>query len=358
MRNVYIFIIAFFALNSIYAQHSEESAAEQKDEITFENIKSTLFESEEVLRFTLTTDFKSLVKDKGEDTEKFPAILSLQHEDGSVEDIDLKVEVRGNFRKKHCSFPPIRLDFPKNDILNTLFAGENKLKLVTPCRTNADIYEQYILKEYLTYKIYNLLSDYSFRVRLVRVNYMDTGEKYDPVERYGFLIEDEDNLAKRHGSRIIEAQNVHPNRTKSEVTNVLSIFEYMIGNTDWSIPNLHNVKLMMDTIPGKLPIAVPYDFDWCGIVNAPYAKPNPMFETSSVRQRVYRGFCVPNEEFQAAVNVFNSQKDNIYQLLQNFELLNEKEKEKCFKYMEDFFDILSDPSSIEREIIAYCRTNR
>ncbi len=355
MRYTLIWLIIICSGNQYVFSQELAQATNHQHEEEYENIHSTFFDSEEVVSFTLLANFKSILKDRGEEPEEHPAKLLMTDSNSIVDSIDLKLEVRGNFRKKNCSFPPLRFDFPKKDILSTMFAGENKLKLVTHCRSNNDAFEQNVLKEYLTYKIYNYLTDYSFKVRLVNVTYKDSAGKYDDETRYGFLIEDDDELAERHGMKILKAQNVHPDATQRDVANVMAIYEYMIGNTDWSIPNLHNVKLLRDTVPGKLPIPVPYDFDWCGVVNAPYAKPNPMFKTSSVRQRVFRGFCRSEEEFQQAFAVFNREKERIYQLIDSFTQLTDKEKEKCVSYLDDFYETINSESLTKREILANCR---
>ncbi len=130
-----------------------------------------------------------------------------------------------------------------------------------------DIFEQYLLMEYLVYQMYNQISDHSFRTRLLKITYTDSAQKYEPVEKYGFLIEDEDMMAERLGGEI-NPLRLHPDATNQSETGPMAIFQYMIGNTDWSIPNQHNVKMLQGA--STRPIAIPYDFDWSGFIAPGY----------------------------------------------------------------------------------------
>ena len=64
--------------------------------------------------------------------------------------------------------PPLFVSFGDETARGTLFEGQTMLPLTTHCRDSSS-YEQYVLKEYLAYRIYNLLTDKSLRVRLARV---------------------------------------------------------------------------------------------------------------------------------------------------------------------------------------------
>ena len=316
--------------------------------------KTSLFDEESTIEMTLQADFKAIFKDKGEDPEYRVANLIYKNEVGTEITVPLRTKVRGNFRRKNCSFPPLRLNFDSETSKGSFFEGQNKLKLVTHCQSSSKKAEQLVLQEYLVYRTYNLFTDISFRVRLVKVTYEDKGGKYKPITRFGFLIEDEDLMAKRLGGKIVEVENLHPMQTHPKTTILLSVFEFMVGNTDWSIPGLHNIKLIQR---GEeiLPLTVPYDFDWCGIVNAPYAKPNPMFDIPSVRVRVYRGMCRTKGEFQKTFDDMLLKKEAIWKLYENHPNLAEKSKSQALKYYDDFYAIISNPKRAEAEIINKCR---
>lgn len=314
-----------------------------------------LFASEEMLEVRLVTDFEELFDDRGEERSYHKANIYWRNPNGEEVGLPLKVMVRGNFRRKkeNCRFPPIRLNFDKDSLEGTLFAGQNKLKLVTHCQVR-EVYEQYNLEEYLVYKMFNELSPYSFSVRLMRIQYEDEKGEEDPIIKYGFIIEDDDLMAERLGGRIQKVAGMNPRKLDPQQEVLLSMFAYMIGNTDWSIPNLHNVKLL-ERAPIDPYIAIPYDFDWCGLISVPYARPNPMLGIQSVKTRVYRGVCQQEGYYMQAVERFKEEKADIYQLFETLPGLEPKIRKKALKYLDGFYKIINDEKELRRNIISQCR---
>ena len=215
-----------------------------------------LFAGASPVEFTLEADFQQLKKDRDQESEERPGRMILAGPMGSGGEplaIDLKVRTRGNFRlqKRNCSFPPLRLNLPKTELAGTVLDGQNKLKLVDHCQ-DRDAYEQNVLEEYLAYRLYNLFTDRSFQVRLARVTYVDITGKDDPVTRLAFLVEDEDDLAARLNGTILEPPAVHSDDYDPMAAGLLYLFQYLIGNEDWSVTHFHNVKLLrvgMDHFP-------------------------------------------------------------------------------------------------------------
>ncbi len=317
---------------------------------------TSLFTSDAPLEVRLEVDLKALFKDVGGERESHPARFSYVNDAGDSMHFQMKIKTRGHFRRNpsHCNCPPLRLNFYKDKLAGTLFEGQNKLKMVTHCQLNKASYEQNLLQEYFIYKAYNLFTEASFRVRLMYVTYADSSGWMEPFTKYAFLIEDEDQMAARNGAKI-QKLVMHPDQGDRKLTNQLCIFEYMVGNTDFSIGQQHNVKLMSPG-PQQLIIPVPYDFDWSGLVNAPYAKPNPILQLGSVRERLFRGFCRTEEEFEEAFQLFREKKEEILRLYRELPDLDEKEKDKGLEYLEDFFEIINNPKRIKREFIKQCRT--
>lgn len=315
-----------------------------------------LFASDEPLELTYRVNMKKLLKDRGDNRHYHTGSVVYTDDKGEKIEVNAKSKVRGNFRrmKSNCSFPPIRLKFDSASVVGTVFQGQNKLKLVTPCQTKKEAYQQYILAEYLIYRSYNILTDSSFQVRLVHITYEDEAGKLDPLVRYAFFIEDEDAMAERIGGTILEIKNIHPNQTNLKLEALVSTFQYFVGNTDWSIPGLHNIKLVQ-TEMGAAPLAVPYDFDWCGAVDPPYAVPNPQLGIFSVKERLYRGFCRSEDEFNQTFALFKSHKDEIYDLYNSIDYLDVKFKKKCIQFYDEFYEMLEDPKKYKREILATCR---
>lgn len=316
-----------------------------------------LFQSDEPLYLTLSMDMKTVLRDI-EEKEEHPAEIKYSGPEGDEIIIPIKVRLRGNFRKDpvNCDFPPLRLNFSNTTVINTVFGGQDKIKLVTHCRTRKDLYEQNVLKEYLAYKLYNLFTEESFQVRLVHLTYADTKGKLDTLEKMAFLIEPNRHMARRNDCEIFEVKRIPQNRTNRPKTTMMSVFQYMIGNTDWSVWALHNVELLK-TDSMALPIVVPFDFDWCGMVNAPYAAPAEQLPIESVRTRYYRGYCRPDAELQLALDEFRQRKEKIYETCRSVPFLTEKELEKTIKYMDQFFKTIENPKAVDVEFHRTCRNN-
>jgi len=342
---LFVFVCSL-CISPLYAQQSSSLSA-----------NDLLFGSEEPLKVELVCNFKALLKDRDEEREYHPATLTYTDEHGQKVVMEyLKLRTRGNFRRKRatCAFPPIRLNFVKDQTEGTLFEGQDKLKLVTHCQNKSSAYQQYVLQEYLIYKMYNLLTPYSFRVRLLDITYVDSAGKYEPMNKHAFIIEDEDLMAERLGGKMVEIPGISPLSLDQEISSRLAIFQFMVGNTDFSLPYMHNVKLLQ--IPGQQAIIpIPYDFDWSGLISAPYAVPNETLGIKSVRERVFRGFCRPKEEFKADIQLFIDKNPQLLAVVSEFPLLNEKTKKRTLKYLQSFFNIIESPSACQREIFQACR---
>ncbi|MFV2007593.1 MAG: hypothetical protein ACC667_09095, partial [Longimicrobiales bacterium] len=288
------------------------------------------------------------------DSEYEPAELFLGTAGDESEGLAVKVKTRGRFRlqRSSCKYPPLRLNFPEKGAEGTVFEGQDRLKLVTHCQ-DRDSYEVNVIEEYLAYRIYNLLSDISFRVRLARITYADARGKDDPIVRYGFLIEDEDAMAARLGGTLAEAPSASPYDYDGEGAALVTVFEYMVGNTDFSLVKFHNIKLFRTADFVYFPIA--YDFDWSGLVNARYAKPDPLIGTRSVRQRLYRGFCRPDVDFSKILSSIAERRSVINELIATQEGLDQRSRDRLTEYLDEFFETIGDPREVEREITGACR---
>ncbi len=211
-----------------------------------------------------------------------------------------------------------------------------------------------MLIEYLIYKLYSVFTDESYRVRLAKVKWVDSKGEEDTVEKWGFFIENTKQMATRLNGRIINIANVHQEKTHYKKIARLSIFQFMVGNTDWGVSTLHNIRLLIRD-PYQPPIPIPYDFDWAGIIDAPYAIPLPEFETRSVTQRVYRGFYRSEEELTELLEEFVNKKEEIYSIVNSFNLLDSERKEEVLSYLDSFYEMTSDPKKVKYEFITNCR---
>lgn len=318
-----------------------------------------LFTSDSMLVIKVEGDLHACINDRGDERDYHPITVTHYQEGGDSVVLPMKAKVRGNFRRRKstCQFPPLRFKMADSVVTGTVFQGQSKVKLVTHCRGKNQAFEQKLFQEYLVYRSYNLLTDQSFRVRLIEITYVNTGKRPYTQVHHGFLIEDDDDMAARMGGTKMETSNVHPMNADGESANRLALFEYMIGNTDWSIPAGHNMELIIPE-PGAAPIVVPYDFDWSGIVGAPYAEPNPLLGISSIKERVYRGFCRSESTWEPVWEAFEQNKEPIIQLYLDFPYLTKQEKNTSIKYIEEFYDIIEDPRKRKLNIEDVCRTNR
>jgi hypothetical protein len=314
-----------------------------------------LFQSEEILNLDLKADFKKVFSVK-DDSTWFPAKISLTDNAGLKRNIDIKIRTRGKIRRESdvCRFTPLRLNFPKKETENTPFEGQNAIKLVTHC-DKADFYEQNTMLEYLIYKAYNVLTDSSFKVRPAMINYIYSGKKADTVCKFAFFIEREKHLVDRLHGIELETEKFNPNLLNSFPTCLMDMFQYMIGNTDYSSYDLHNIILVSDSTRRFPPIPVPYDFDWSGLISANYAVPHPVIGTEHVTQRVYRGFKKEPFIVYYTIQIFNSRKQEIYQLFENFALLDADKKKKAIEYLDGFYEIINDDRMVKIEFFDNAR---
>ena len=310
--------------------------------------KAQFFKEDKLVILDLTTDLKTLVSQKKKETWQ-PATVTFHLPDSSVIKEDITLTARGEFRRTQCYVPSIKLNFknPTSPKLGKL----GKLKLVVGCGTRTND-ENLILKEFLVYKMYNLLTDMSFRVRLLRINYNDTREKVKRYSQYGFLIEDVDQMAKRNKCKEVAKPSFKTETTDRQQTTLVALFQYMVGNTDWAVPNYHNIKLMRpvtDTV--SFPYVVPYDFDFAGVVDAPYAIPSENLNITSVKQRLYRGFPRTMDELEAALNIFREKSVAIKKLVLDFELLPKKDRQVMLDYLDEFYETIDSKTLVKRIFI-------
>lgn len=314
-----------------------------------------LFVSEAPVRFALEADFALLDQDRSRESEERPGRVIVTGRDGSRTEIPVEVRTRGNFRLRPsiCTLPPLRLDFPASEPFGTVFDGVDKLKLVTRCKDQGQ-FEQNLLEEYLAYRIYNLITDVSFRVQRVEITYLDSSGQSRPTTRPAFLIEEDEALAARLGGEVVEVPGLEPDMLDPGELGLMYIFQYMIGNTDWSTDSGHNVEFIRtpETI-----FAVPYDFDFSGLVDAPYAGPAPSVADTirSVRDRLYRGYCVEGMDQQAVLNRFREVRHDILTLVEDLAGMSYPSRLSARRYLEEFFDDLGYPHRVEQNILLACR---
>jgi len=313
---------------------------------TAEKEVPAFFRSETPLSMTLTTNIKQIRKDKGDDAPYRWATLTYDSA-GKPAQMPLKIRTRGIWRLRNCTFPPIRLNFSDKATKNTLFDDLENPKLVSYCK-DTDPYEQYILQEYQLYRIYQLLTPVSHRVRLVKLAYVDSASQKKESERYAIVVEDPNQMANRNLARIVKIKGAGPSDLEQKELALAYMFEYLIGNLDFSFNGLHNTELLATTDGRMLPVA--YDFDFSGAVNTSYAVPPPDYGVPNVRTRKFLGYCELRDEFPAAVAVMQEKKDAIYALYHDEigKLMKPDVVRETLEYFDDFYKDVRTPNDAKR----------
>jgi hypothetical protein len=316
-------------------------------------VSGGLFDSDEILNIKLSGSIRSLFNDRGDNAPYRPLVLTYTGEDSNAVSINVRAKTRGNFRrqKSNCTYPPILLNFSKKEARPSLFGQQDKLKLVTPCAG-----EEYIVREYLVYKLYNLLTPKSYKARLARVTFEDVDKKKE-TSLLSMLLEEDEQMAMRNGTKLLDVKNVYGESTETETFLKMAVFEYMIGNTDWSVPYLHNIRIISFD-PSSVPSVVPYDFDHAGIVDAPYALPPEQLELKSTRDRRFRGYCITDwQKMDEVIATYNRLKDDIYKTYTSCTLLDAKYIKATTRFLDDFYATINDPKKMKAEFSYPC-TNK
>jgi hypothetical protein len=317
--------------------------------------KVKFFEDTSIINVTITTNLVQLFRQKEKTGAQFPANCSATMSDGTAIDAPILLVIRGHFRKGYCYLPPLKVDFKYKT--TSMMKPLGNLKLVSQCKTS-ETNEQYLFKEFLIYKIYNLITDMSFRVRLLNLNLADSSGKKKTISEHAFLMEDIKDLARRSNCKAWKNGKMDPRYVGRRQMTIVSIFEYMIGNTDWGVLVNHNTKLIISKKDSsQRPYVVPYDFDFSGFVNTDYATPDPILNIETVRERVYRGFPRTLEEINDVLDIFKKQKDSMYNLINNFGLLSSRSKKEATGYLDGFFVMINKPGEVKKAFIENARTN-
>jgi hypothetical protein len=315
-----------------------------------------LFASKTPLEFTLTGNFKVITKDRDTlSTKDYWGELALASPGGAEAKFPVKLSTRGHFRLqgRNCTFVPLWVDFQKKELKGTVFDGQNRVKLVTHCRSNGE-FDQYILNEYLAYQVHNILTPDSFRARLARVTYVDSASGKPLETRNAIFLEDNGDVARRMGGEIVETPNQLFATVDFQRINEVAIFEYFIGNTDWSLAALHNIKLVK--LPNNHILPVAYDLDFSGLVDTKYAAPDSRLPIQNTRQRLYRGPCRTMDQLEPIFQHYRDKRSEIMALYDDFPGLNDRYVRDTKRWLGEFFDLLNKPRELKFTFVDNCKS--
>jgi hypothetical protein len=320
-----------------------------------------LFVADDTIRLTIRGPLGAIRRGAEGNTDARDATLTLAGAAGESHAIRLSARGLSRRRPDVCSFPPLRIDFAAEPAATSFFRGQRRLKLVTHCQAS-ESFQQYLLREYMAYRLLNALSPRSLRVRLAQIDYVEAGATAPFVSRLGFLIEDVDDAARRNGLVEIETGNIAPRQLNPEEAARAAVFHYMVGNLDWSITSgprgdscCHNGKLLgaaAGATTGLIPI--PYDFDFSGLVDAPYSAPPDQVPVDSVRSRRYRGFCIHNAEAQTVAAEFRAARAALLAIPGTVPGLTSRNRDRAVVYLSRFFDDIRDSAAVSSNLLGTC----
>ena len=342
------FLLGTFMICFNNVSFAQETTAIEVGPTLFKN-----FKRDSILKMTIKTNTKQLVAKKYKE-EWQPLTLSFDTKTGESVEWAAKTRARGNIRKQVCYYPPLKIKLKKKWLVaNEMDSSFNDLKLVVGCR-KGDFYGALVLKEYLIYQLYEALTDISFRTQLAEIEFIDTEEKWKPLTTYAFFIENQDEMATRLNARCTKPKKLRSKYIYAEQLDKMNLFQYMIGNTDWSAVVSHNVRLIK-CYDYPLPLPIAYDFDYSGLVNAPYAVHGQGIELEHITERLYLGMCREAGVLEKQIPLFKEKKAEFYQIINDFPYLDKKEKKEMIAYLDDFYRVLDNPKSFKRNITSLCK---
>jgi hypothetical protein len=333
--------ISILVLSFIYITNSELSA--QID---------SLFQSDELIKMELRSDFSSVQKDRDKNPEYHDGELIYYSSDGESTKLSVKVMARGNFRRDpaNCEFPPLFVNFKKNAVKNTLFDKQDELKLVTPCQSEEDV-----LKEYLVYKMYNQVTELSLKVRLVKILYFDTGTGTELFDKYSFFLENKEHLAERNNA-FEKDIFMTPYDLNRENVGKMAVFQYIIGHKDWYITTRHNIIIMQPNDTSKAPYGVPYDFDFSSFVDANYTKPKGVPDKLLSNRRIYKGICYSADEFNDIFEFYRELRPEFESIINDMDLIPKIQRKQLLSYINYFYTTTRNSELLKQEFLDVCET--
>jgi len=336
-------------------------------DVSADSPATLLFDSHSVLKLTLPVNFKTLCRPREtSDCDYTETKLEIENDDGATQSIPIEIRVRGGWRalSENCDIPPLFIRFSKQHTAGTPFEGQALLPLTTHCGRFQGLenpmaarrhgsFEQVLLREYLGYRLYNLITDASLKVRLVRIKYENPEKPGRVISNYAFFTEHFNSFASRRKAELLPRFSFDHETIDTHSADILALYQFMIGNTDWSIVRQRNTILVQST--GGMQVPVPYDLDMSGLVDAHYAGPAPGLPIDEVRDRYYLGFCHPDIDWTSLFTEFRCLQSALLALPGEIPELGKSEQKSAVRYLQQFFKMLNSAQQVEKKIINSCQ---
>jgi len=326
-----------------------------------------LFESHAVLELSVPIDFGTLCRPRETpDCDFTPTVLEYIDEHGKQQSLPIEIKIRGGWRSltRNCSAPLLFIRFDTTQLVGTPFRGQSVLPLTTHCgqglsleaarlRQTRSTWEQNLLKEYLAHRLYNVISSVSLSARLVRMTYPNPDNPNHKIVNYAFFTEHFESVANRSGTTLLPRGSFDHGKLDQSSASRVALFQYMIGNTDWSIVRERNIVLLQETDGSQVPL--PYDLDMSGLVDADYAGPAPTLPIDDVRERYFLGFCSPGADLDKWFGLYLAKKDELLSMSEGISQLDRNNKKAIRRFLEDFFEVLESPRQSSEQIVNHCQ---
>ena len=326
-----------------------------------------LFSSHAVMDLTIPLDFKTLCRPRETpDCEYTPTVLEFRNEQGQKQSIEIELKIRGGWRSltRNCSAPLLFIRFNEQQTPGTPFAGQSLLPLTTHCgqglslesakvRQGPSTWEQYLLREYLAHRLYNAITELSLNARLVRMTYPNPDKPGRSIVNYAFFTEHFKSVAKRNGDEVLSRGSFDHEKLDAHAADLVALYQYMIGNTDWSIVRERNLVLVRDSAGSQFPL--PFDFDMSGLVDAEYAGPAKTLPIDDVRERYYLGFCHPDTDWDSLFDTYLDARETILSMVDEVPALDKQSIRSVNRFLDKFFNTLNSNKSREKKIVSQCQ---
>lgn len=320
LRHTAIFLFTLLATQFASAQ----SEPEQYSTI-FEKLTAT-----EGNELTLETDLTSFIGQK-KTNNYLPGVLRTK--DGKSYQVEIRP--RGRYRRKVSQIPPMKIRFSEDELRAEGLDTLNEIKIALPC-FDSDEGNELIVKEYLAYRLFEKVSDAYFRARLINLTIIDTYDtKSKPKKMTAIFVEDEEEVAERLNSVPEEEFGVPMDQFEQQQAARVAVFQYLIGNTDWDFSMHRNVQLCRMKENGRV-IVLPYDFDFSGLVSAPYAVPSSESGLRNVRERFLMSSGIDAAALKAAVSDIKPLEKSFYEVC-NSKFLSRSARNDMIGFLKSFF---------------------
>ncbi len=306
-----------------------------------------LFNLDGIPKIVINTNVKQLIRKSHKEEYQEASLTIRAPNEKKVSTFKGRIRARGNTRKKVCNIPPVKFDFSKKMLDSLGLLKNDKLKFVFPCQANSRAQER-LYKEFFLYELYHFIDSNSIIVKLMDVEFWQ-GEE-EKLKFHGFLIEDEEEYARRKNAIVIDKGKVNVSRLHRSSFLKMIFFQYMISNTDWAVANRHNLELVKLPDINKV-VALPYDFDYAGFVGHQYAVPHKSLGIKDVHERHFFNYKIREHEFYEMVRFYESIEEDVYRICEEATYLQPKTIKENKAYLRDFFNLLKRPDSLKREII-------